>query len=646
MSGVLDLSYKITHQPTAAEPYVETNDSKAAYQWCAAEDSRTEVVDDGVIGDYYEDSYYDEETGWNGQWWGDDGADYLYVYLEEGQTVTIVPSAYCEELGIWSYNYYDYYDYDECNAGEEFKYTAEAADWYGVYAYTDYADETTLRAYVDEETYTAIEGETSAELKNPEIGKKYACEVTFVDDTTETSDAFEYKYAITHQPTEAEPYVELNDDTDASYQWYTVEVGGAEITDENASGDWQSLGAPFDNTVYEDGKWIADDSVDEQYYFMIELEAGDTVNLEFASEVEFIVFAINGDISDYIEVGGTECSVTVEESGTYWLVLGTSVDYVRATIGDVKYTPIDGQTSAILTPTALGKYACEVTFADGTTEMSDIFEVTKLHDCDFSGEWKYDADKHWKECECGLTSEEGTHTGGTATCTELAKCEHCGASYGEVDWTNHEGEYVTVWYNDYQHVSEYECCHIGSSVVYEDHKYENYTVITPADCVNNAWEMGKCICGGIHTREIEGTALSHSFTKYEVTEEAECGVAGKEVAYCDHGCQTTDERETPALDHIFLDYVSNGDATCTADGTKTAFCIHGCGATDTVADEGTKLNHIDEDGDKICDDCGSEVEERCDICGGKAHGDNKLQLLFCLITTIIRFVISICKTIN
>ena len=179
------------------------------------------------------------------------------------------------------------------------------------------------------------------------------------------------------------------------------------------------------------------------------------------------------------------------------------------------------------------------------------------------------------------------------------------------------------------------------------HNFNDYEVTSSAKCEVNAIETSTCwFCGETDEREIEGTALSHSFTKYEETEAPKCGVAGKEVAYCDNGCQTTDERETPALEHIFLDYVSNGDATCTSDGTKTATCLNGCGATDTVADEGTMLDHIDEDGDKLCDDCGGELYERCDICGGKAHGDDKIQILFCMIITIIRFVTSILKSIN
>ena len=45
---------------------------------------------------------------------------------------------------------------------------------------------------------------------------------------------------------------------------------------------------------------------------------------------------------------------------------------------------------------------------------------------------------HKYECTiCGDNVIEA-HKGGTATCTEKAECQHCGASYGEVDTTNHD----------------------------------------------------------------------------------------------------------------------------------------------------------------------------------------------------------------
>lgn len=46
------------------------------------------------------------------------------------------------------------------------------------------------------------------------------------------------------------------------------------------------------------------------------------------------------------------------------------------------------------------------------------------HTCDFSG-WKYDEHKHWQQCACGKTQNEGAHTGTGKT------CDVCGAVLSE-----------------------------------------------------------------------------------------------------------------------------------------------------------------------------------------------------------------------
>lgn len=46
------------------------------------------------------------------------------------------------------------------------------------------------------------------------------------------------------------------------------------------------------------------------------------------------------------------------------------------------------------------------------------------HTCDFSG-WKYDEHKHWKQCSCGKTQNEGEHTG------DGEICDVCGAALSE-----------------------------------------------------------------------------------------------------------------------------------------------------------------------------------------------------------------------
>ena len=140
---------------------------------------------------------------------------------------------------------------------------------------------------------------------------------------------------------------------------------------------------------------------------------------------------------------------------------------------------------------------------------------------------------------------------------------------------------------------------------------------------------------------------THNFKDYEITSPAKCGKNAVETGTC-WFCGETDEREVEgtALEHVFGKYTSNGDATCEADGTKTAECIHGCGTTDTVADEGTKLSHVDEDGDKLCDDCQSEIIDTCPDCGRPAHEDTGVPMYICIIISFIRLVISFIKAIS
>lgn len=47
--------------------------------------------------------------------------------------------------------------------------------------------------------------------------------------------------------------------------------------------------------------------------------------------------------------------------------------------------------------------------------------------------WVTDGESHWHECSgCDLVTDKTAHTGGTATCTEQAKCSVCNTLYGEI----------------------------------------------------------------------------------------------------------------------------------------------------------------------------------------------------------------------
>ncbi len=64
-----------------------------------------------------------------------------------------------------------------------------------------------------------------------------------------------------------------------------------------------------------------------------------------------------------------------------------------------------------------------------------------LHTCDFSGEWKYDADKHWKGCTvdgCSETSEEAEHTYTDGKCDCGYTCPHSSYTDGVCDTCDYE----------------------------------------------------------------------------------------------------------------------------------------------------------------------------------------------------------------
>ncbi len=62
------------------------------------------------------------------------------------------------------------------------------------------------------------------------------------------------------------------------------------------------------------------------------------------------------------------------------------------------------------------------------------------------------------------------HNGGEATCESVALCEHCGASYGDLDPSNHvteEYSYVQSLADENQHTKAHACC--GKEISDETH---------------------------------------------------------------------------------------------------------------------------------------------------------------------------------
>ncbi len=100
---------------------------------------------------------------------------------------------------------------------------------------------------------------------------------------------------------------------------------------------------------------------------------------------------------------------------------------------------------------------------DAQNEINDSAEI-KINKLDHEFErLKHDSNKHWYECSCGETDGEELHKGGTATCTEKAKCLVC----GEEDGTFKAHNYSTLKFDVISHWYECEC---GEKSGTENHK--------------------------------------------------------------------------------------------------------------------------------------------------------------------------------
>ncbi|MBQ3523049.1 MAG: leucine-rich repeat protein [Clostridia bacterium] len=238
---------------------------------------------------------------------------------------------------------------------------------------------------LDGDEEVAIDGETEATLKNPKIGSEYGCLVTY-NGVEIYSDILFYGYAITHQPTAKEPYVELNDDTDATYQWYSAKEANVELTDENTIPfPSEDEGPVYDaEKGWSNGVYVGrlEGTYEGYVYFITSLKADDIMSIELSGDYYSFVAIIDSfsfNIIDEIDVDENgKCEFTAKEDGDYSVVAFRPVDgdevFVKAYMDGYEYTKIEGATSAEYTPTEDGLYACEVTFADDTTEMSRVFE--------------------------------------------------------------------------------------------------------------------------------------------------------------------------------------------------------------------------------------------------------------------------------
>ena len=191
-----------------------------------------------------------------------------------------------------------------------------------------------------------------------------------------------------------------------------------------------------------------------------------------------------------------------------------------------------------------------------------------------SNDWKSNETEHWQVCTCGAVFHKAEHSGGTATCTEKAKCAVCGAEYG--DALGHD--FTTSWtHDDNEHWKQCSRCDAKDDV--SPHTWDSGTITTAPTCTKAGEETYSCTkCGATKIEPIPATG--HSW-KSDWTSDAthhwhECA---------NESCDVTDNAEKNGYaEH------SGGKATCTQNAV-CEFCKASYGSPDQ--NNHTDLKHID-----------------------------------------------------
>ena len=191
-----------------------------------------------------------------------------------------------------------------------------------------------------------------------------------------------------------------------------------------------------------------------------------------------------------------------------------------------------------------------------------------------SYDWKSNETEHWQVCTCGAVFHKAEHSGGTATCTEKAKCAVCGAEYG--DALGHD--FTTSWtHDDNEHWKQCSRCDIKDDV--SPHTWDNGTITTAPTCTKAGEETYSCTkCGATKIEPIPATG--HSW-KSDWTSDAthhwhECA---------NENCDVTDNAGKKGYaEH------SGGKATCTQNAV-CEICKASYGSLDP--NNHTDLKHID-----------------------------------------------------
>lgn len=162
----------------------------------------------------------------------------------------------------------------------------------------------------------------------------------------------------------------------------------------------------------------------------------------------------------------------------------------------------------------------------------------------------------------------GLHTGGAATCTVKAKCDVCGAEYGELDAQAHSWGSVSYSWNE----DKTECTAERECELSHDHRQSE-----TATASENVTREATCTVAGSktmtavfeneafseQTETVSVDALEHDFSGgYHSDGDEHWKVCARD------GCYAESEHAA----HDFGNWVIDGYASCTTDGSRHRIC--------------------------------------------------------------------------
>ena len=253
---------------------------------------------------------------------------------------------------------------------------------------------------------------------------------------------------------------------------------------------------------------------------------------------------------------------------------------------------------------------------------------------------------HSRRCTCNVVETQNC-SGGTATCTEKAKCAVCGAEYGDV--LGHD--FTTSWTHD-DNMHWKQCSRCDEKKDIGPHTWDRGTITTASTCTKAGERTYTCTkCGATKTEPINATGHSWKFDWtsdathhwHECTNE-NCDVtdnSGKN-GYAEHtgGKATCTEKAKCTVCGVKYGAIDPANHTGTEHWTQTTTTHEkkwSCCGVVTVQSENHKwadgvcskcgymCQHKDTDKNHICDICGKTISEHkdadnnhtCDYCNKK-----------------------------